>query len=238
MKKISKNVIFIIVIVILSLFILLLIANLIVKDVKQYDYHREKCASFEVQNANLSKGQIVFIGDSITDLCKLDDYYKGTELALYNRGINGDTTEGLKKRLQVSVFDIEPAIIVMMIGTNDVSWGRSVEDISKTYREIVEEIYNKLPNVKLYCMSVIPQNKDMEEYAPVSVDNNIKKINDINSEIQNLSLEFGFAYLDLYPLLLDENGYLDEKYSDDGLHLNHNGFVVWSNLVKEEWSKE
>lgn len=237
MKKTTKAVI-ITVIILLSIAVIVLTCLLVIKKVRKSDYYEQKCESFEVQNANLSKGQIVFIGDSITDLCKLDDYYKGTELALYNRGIGGDTTEGLQKRLQVSVFDIEPTIIVMMIGTNDISWGRSVKDITKTYCEIVEEIYTKLPNVKLYCMSVIPQNKDIEEYAPVSVDNNLKKINELNSEIQNLSLEFGFAYLDLYPLLLDEDGYLDEKYSDDGLHLNHNGFVVWSNLVKEEWSKE
>ena len=225
-------------IVVLSLVIILLVINLVVKDIKKSDYYQGKCSSFAVQNANLSKGQIVFIGDSITDLCKLDDYYKDVELALYNRGISADTTEGLKKRLQVSVFDIEPAIIVMMIGTNDISWGRSADAIIKTYREIVAEIYEKLPNVKLYCMSVIPQNKDLEEYAPLNVDNNLKKINELNGKIKNLSTEFGFTYLNLYPLLLDSDGYLDKSYSDDGIHLNHNGFVVWSNLVKEEWAKE
>ena len=39
------------------------------------EYYADKCKSFEIQNANLTKGQIVFIGDSITDLFPLDNYF-------------------------------------------------------------------------------------------------------------------------------------------------------------------
>ena len=42
-------------------------------EVLMQEYYDNKCSSFATQNANLSKGQIVFLGDSITDLCPLDD---------------------------------------------------------------------------------------------------------------------------------------------------------------------
>ena len=231
MKKTSKAII-ITIIVLLSIAVIVLTCLLVIKEVRKCDYYEQKCDSFEVQNANLSKGQIVFIGDSITDLYKLDSYYADLDLALYNRGIGADTTKGVKARLDVSIFDIEPSVIVLMIGTNDINWGRSVKDTMETYHEIVEEIYAKLPEVKLYCMSVIPQNKDIEKYAPLSVDNNLKKIKELNKEIEGLAKEVSATYLDLYSRLLDEEGYLDKEYSNDGLHLDHEGFVVWTELLK------
>ena len=218
------------IIIILSIAVLILGIVLLINDSKSY--HNEKCREFAKENLTFSKGQIVFLGDSITDLCELDNYYEDLELKLYNRGISGDTTIDLKNRLDVSAFEIEPSIIVLMIGTNDINWGRSINAIMETYEEIVSEIYNRLPNVKLYVMSVIPQNKDLESYTPFNIDTHLPRIIELNQEITKLSTKYDFTYIDLYPSLLDSDGYLDKKYSDDGLHLNHNGFIVWSNILK------
>ena len=40
------------------------------------------------------------------------------------------------------------------------------------------------------------------------------------------------SYIDLFSLLADSNQMLIEKYSDDGIHLNAEGFTVWTNLIK------
>ena len=82
-------------------------------------YYKMKTEAFAVNNTNASKGQIVFIGDSITDLCPLDDYYSDLQLATYNRGIGGDTTAGVLKRLDVSALQINPSKVVLLIGAND-----------------------------------------------------------------------------------------------------------------------
>lgn len=195
-------------------------------------YYDNKCESYGIQNYNLSKGQIIFIGDSITDLCPLDDYYLDLPLACYNRGIGGDTTEGVLDRLQVSIFDLMPSKVVLMIGTNDVNGGKSEEYIVNNYAKIVKEIKKGVPNVELYCMSIIPQNKDMESYSDVDTTANNIKIQSINGKIKGLSEEQGATYIDLYPALLGKEGNLDKAYSDDGLHLNAEGFVVWSGILK------
>jgi lysophospholipase L1-like esterase len=44
--------------------------------------------------------------------------------------------------------------------------------------------------------------------------------------------EVNVTYIDLFPLLADDNNMLIEEYSDDGLHLNAAGFEVWTNLIK------
>ena len=197
-------------------------------------YYDLKCESFSVQNANLAKGQIAFIGDSITDLYALDGYYSDLPLATYNRGISGDTTEGVLKRLEVSLFDIKPSAVVLMIGTNDVGWGREKGEIINTYRDIVDEIYKKLPDVKLYCMSIIPMGKDLFGYGGIDVNLATEKIIEINSEIEKIALAKGATYVDLFSLLADENNYLIKKYTDDNLHLNDEGYKIWTAALKEK----
>ena len=200
-----RKIITISVITTLILVIILLVILLYLKE--KNEYYIEKCDSFEVQNFNLSDGQIVFVGDSITDLYLLDNYYSDLNLACYNRGISGDSTLGVLNRLDVSIFDINPSIIVLMIGTNDINGGRSVDSTISNYKKIVDEIYEELPNVKLYCMSIIPQNKELEEYTNLKVDVNNKKIIEANKQIHKICQENNAIYLDLYSKLLDENNY-------------------------------
>ena len=54
----------------------------------------------------------------------------------------------------------------------------------------------------------------------------------LNSSIKEWSTQYDFTYLDLYSLVTDEYGYFDKQYTDDGIHLNKNGFIVWTNLLK------
>ena len=192
----------------------------------------EKCEAFRVQNFNLAKGQIAFIGDSITDLCPLDDYYADLPLACYNRGISGDTTDGVLNRLQVSLFDIEPSKVVLMIGTNDVDGGRSENYIINNYNKIIKSIKQNLPGVELYCISIIPQNEVFESYSDQNTTLNNVKIQSVNAKIKELVEEEGATFVDIYPALLGTENNLDKAYSDDGLHLNAGGFVVWSRILK------
>jgi lysophospholipase L1-like esterase len=201
-----------------------------VSDAKKY--YNNKVSAFSVENFNSSTGQIVFVGDSITDLYKLDSYYADLDLASYNRGIGGDTTQGVIDRLNVSIFDIMPSKIVLMIGTNDVNGNVQNEKILSNYRIIFDEIKKNQPTVDVFVMSIIPQNKDIEKAAGIDVTKNNKTIKYLNSEIKNLCGEYGYSFLEIYDLLLDEEGYLDKEYSDDGLHLNAAGFEIWTEVLK------
>ena len=238
----KKDVIYTTIIVLLfiataTLGILLAIANQRKSDWETREYYHNKVASFEIQNSNLSEGQIVFIGDSITDLYPLDSYYADLDRACYNRGIGGDTTQGVIDRLKVSIFDVNPSTIVLMIGTNDVDGGIPNDKIIENYKIILSEINKNQPMVELYFVSVIPKNKDLEGYTDLDVDKNNKTILMINEEIQKLCNEFGCTYIDLHSNLLDENGYLRKNLSDDGIHLNANGFEIWTSLLKPYLNK-
>src|SRR6202789_540561 len=62
--------------------------------------------------------EVVFLADSITDYCKLADYFPGKPYT--NRGIDGQTTPEMLVRFRQDVIDLHPAVLVMLAGTNDI----------------------------------------------------------------------------------------------------------------------
>ena len=196
------------------------------------DYYDKKVAQFTMENGNFSKGQIVFIGDSITDLYHLDDYYQDLSLRTYNRGIGGDVTGMLLKRIQVSLYDLEPTKVVLMIGINDINGGVSTNTIIENYDNILKGIKTKLPETKVYTMSILPINNDLPTY--IDVDKSTERIVSINEEIKTMSSNYSYQYMDLFSLVKDDKNHLKKEYSLDGIHLSEQGFVTWTNLIKPE----
>ena len=196
------------------------------------DYYDKKVAQFTMENGNFSKGQIVFIGDSITDLYHLDDYYKDLPLRTYNRGIGGDVTGMLLKRIKVSLYDLEPTKVVLMIGINDINGGVSRDTILDNYNNILKGIKTTLPSAKVYTMSILPINSDLPAY--VDVNKSTESIIAINEEIKEMANNYSCQYMDLFSLVKDDNNHLKKEYSLDGIHLSEQGFVTWTNLIKPE----
>ena len=194
------------------------------------EYYDKKVAAFAVENANYAKGQNVFIGDSITDLYHLDEYYSDLDKATYNRGIGGDTTIGVLNRLDVSLYQIVPSNIVLMIGINDINSGYLEDDIIARYTSILDNIKSNLPSSKLFVMSILPMHDAMQGY--IDLNKNTEIIISINSKIKLLAEERSYQYMDLFSLVKDEDNHLIKAYSDDGIHLNDAGFRVWTDLVK------
>lgn len=196
---------------------------------KEPSYYETKCASFAVQNANLSHGQIVFIGDSITDGYHLDQYYNTLPLATYNRGIGGDTVNGVLRRLQVCLYDIAPSKIVLMIGINSINSGVPIETIRSEYRAILSSIKEHLPAADVTCLSVLPMDDRMAK--AVNLERTTALVKELNASILSYTAEFGYRFVDLYPLFNDGTDHLIKAYSDDGLHPNAFGYEVWTNAL-------
>src|SRR5436309_12943506 len=65
------------------------------------------------------ENRVVFFGDSITDIWKLDDYFPGKPYI--NRGIGGQTTPQMLVRFREDVIDLHPKAVVILAGTNDIA---------------------------------------------------------------------------------------------------------------------
>src|SRR5689334_1895251 len=79
-------------------------------------YHK---SDQELMSQPVPQNRVVFMGDSITDLWKLDQYFSGKPYV--NRGIGGQTTPQMLVRMYPDVIDLKPAAMVLLAGTNDVA---------------------------------------------------------------------------------------------------------------------
>ena len=237
MKKITmKDVVYLIVIVLLlastvtmSVLYAKLKANK--KEESAPSYYDQKCAAFALENANLSEGQIVFIGDSITDGYHLNNHYNDLPLATYNRGIGGDVTSGVIARLKTSVIDLKPSKVIMMIGINDINSGRTNDEIMTNYKTIINEIQTNLPATQIICQSVLPMDSRVTAWG-IDLPKTIEKIKDLNARIKTYVESKGILFVDLFTPFADENDQQIPSYSYDGLHPNAAGYDVWTSVLK------
>src|SRR3982750_395465 len=94
-------------------------------------------ARYREANAKLpppAKGEerVVFMGDSITDGWKLEQYFPGKPYV--NRGISGQTTPQMLIRFRPDVIDLNPKAVVIFAGTNDLAGNTgsmTIEEIEK-----------------------------------------------------------------------------------------------------------
>ena len=115
-----------------------------------------------VRRVQFSKDQageqrpVVFFGDSITEgwTTLANDF---PNFAVANRGINGDTSRGLRYRLKEDVLDLHPRAVSLLIGTNDLALGGTPAQVMDNIRAIVAELEKQNRNVRIVMNLVMPR---------------------------------------------------------------------------------
>ncbi|KAF0110862.1 MAG: lysophospholipase L1-like esterase [Chloroflexi bacterium] len=169
--------------------------------------------------SRIHKGDIVFLGDSITDGGCWEELFPG--LPVKNRGINGDDTEGVFARVD-DILCCGPEAIFLLIGTNDLNWWayKHDDEILSTYAKILKRCKEQAPQTKVYVQSILPRAK---RYA-----NHIRML---NIHLENLAENFAYSFINLYPYFADENGALKAEFTNDHLHLLAAGYDQWVKLL-------
>lgn len=193
----------------------------------------QKYSTFYVQRASLfskltiTPKDIVFIGNSITNGTEWNELFPRKHVK--NRGISGDTSKGVYDRLD-PVVKGKPAKIFILIGINDISRGIEVKTIVQNMKRIVEKIQNESPKTKIYIQSILPINPDFGMFKGHEKPQLIKEI---NQQYQNIAKEYKVNYINLYPHFLEEGtDRMNEKYTNDGLHLLGEGYLLWGEIIK------
>ena len=181
------------------------------------EYYKIKSENFANENETLGEVEVAFIGDSLTDGYDLAEYYPG--MSVINRGIGGDTTHGVYDRLEVSVIEPAPKVIVMMIGTNNLG------DMFTDYEDIIMAIKKSLPDTHLVLLSIPPSSDNYAERNGQIAINNVK--------IKSLADKHSCTYVDVFTPLFDfERDQLRAEYTTDGLHFTPLGYSVITAEVK------
>jgi lysophospholipase L1-like esterase len=187
-------------------------------------FYRDKISHFEILDE--SESVIVFLGDSLTDLCEWAEVFENNKIK--NRGICGDTTGGVLNRL-VNIIESRPKKLFIMIGINDINQGITISSLVNNYKLILESFKYKTPQTKVFIQSLLPVNTRNFQRNQVN-----HKIIEVNEQLQRLAKEFSFQYINLFSAFLDNNNELDEQYTSDGLHLNGKGYLVWQEIIEKD----
>ena len=166
----------------------------------------------------IQKDAIVMLGNSLIQSCEWSELLNNPKIV--NRGIAGDMTGGILLRLD-EITKHNPAKIFLMIGVNDINV-HSNDEIIKNYRAIVAKILMKTPSTKLYLQSILPVNNKVRNSGKSNSD-----IIFINKKIENIAAENKLVFLNLHSLFLDKDGLLDSSITQDGIHLDGNGYLIW-----------
>lgn len=169
---------------------------------------------------------IIFLGDSITECFDLGKFFPNYKLI--NKGKSGDTTIDILNRLEKSVFMLNPFMLFLLIGTNDLELLNSTpEEVISNINLILKRIKDYNKDIIINLISIFPVNQPIKPFSVGKRKN--KDINTINKSIKMIK---DVTYLDINKLLKDEKGLLNKEYTYDGIHINEKGYLVISDYLK------
>jgi lysophospholipase L1-like esterase len=177
------------------------------------------------------ENRVVFFGDSITDMWKLDDSFPGKPYA--NRGIGGQTTPQMLVRFREDVINLQPKVVVILAGTNDLADNTgpmSLENIEANYATLAE--LAAVHRIRVLFSSLLPVHNYTPQSEEMFAQRSPAKILELNRWLKSYCAANGCIYLDYFSALVDEKGWLKKDLAEDGLHPNQAGYKIMAPLAE------
>jgi lysophospholipase L1-like esterase len=140
-----------------------------------------------------------------------------------NKGINGDSTDGMLGRFRTSVEFEKPDYTIIWGGINDLFAGREPSLIMENLKELYKRT-NEIGSISIACTLTPVEGSDLMN----------QKIRDLNKLIVNYCDLEGIRWVDLFSALVDCNGKLESRFSNDGAHLTSFGYQTVAQTIFEE----
>lgn len=179
----------------------------------------------------------LFIGDSRTvglreySSVSQADYYAATGLTIY-KALDSKivSMDGSKDKISIdeALKQKQFGKIYIMLGINEMGTG-TVDSFIEKYTEVINHIRQLQPEAIIFIQGIM---KVSTEYSELSdyIDN--QGIDERNVRLEQLADEENIFYIDINPLICDENGGLHEAYTTDGVHLKAEFIFVWTDFLK------
>lgn len=197
---------------------------------------RYRDADKALTNTVSGEDRVVFLGDSITDYWKLENYFPREPYI--NRGIDGQSTPEMLVRFRQDVIDLHPAVLVVLGGTNDIAGvtGRTRnEDLEANYSSMAE--LARAHHIRVIFASLLPVNNYTQEAKESFALRPRERLQVVNDWLRDYCRKNGFVYLDYAAALVDQKGMLKRELSDDGLHPNDAGYKIMAPLAEKAIAK-
>jgi lysophospholipase L1-like esterase len=181
-----------------------------------------------------NENRVVFMGNSITQQWKSKDSVFFQLNPYICRGISGQTTPQMLIRFRQDVVDLQPKIVVILAGTNDIAGNTGPSTLEMILNNLASmtEIA-KANKIKVILCSVLPA----YDYPwRKGLEPNIK-IPKLNGMIKDYCDKTNTFYLDYFSAMVDEKNGMKAELTTDGVHCTLEGYKVMESMVQEAIGK-
>jgi len=182
-----------------------------------------------VKTIKTNGDRIVFMGNSITEGWSQHHHEFFKNKSYINRGIGGQTTPQMLIRFKQDVVDLQPKVVVILAGTNDIAGNTG----PSTLKMIVDNIGSmteiaKANHIKIIICSVHPA----YDYPWRKGLKPNEKIPALNKLLKAYTVKHDLIYLDYFAAMVDDKNGLNPEYTYDGVHPNKKGYLVMAPLAE------
>jgi lysophospholipase L1-like esterase len=170
------------------------------------------------------KRAVLFVGSSSIRLWKTlaQDFPKQRVI---NRGFGGSEISDSVHYAKRIVIPYKPRMIVMYAGGNDIHNGKTPEQVLNDFKAFVDTVNAALPSTKIAWISIAPNPARWSE---------VDKVRAANRLVEDFARRhLRVAYIDVFSHMLGPDGQpRPEIFSADRLHMNEQGYALWTPIVK------
>jgi lysophospholipase L1-like esterase len=174
--------------------------------------------------------RVVFLGNSIFEgwIRLRPEFFAGKPY--YDRGISGQTTPQMLLRFYEDVLALDPDVLVLKAGINDIAQNTGPYNPLQTLNNIkaIAQLA-RVNNIKVILCSVLPASDFRWRPGLEPGD----KVIALNNAIRDFAKTEGFYYLDLYSAVVDDKKGMKAEYANDGVHPTVEGYKVLEPLVED-----
>ncbi|NOT64113.1 MAG: GDSL family lipase [Acidobacteria bacterium] len=170
------------------------------------------------------QGGILFIGSSIFRQWKKLPQQMAP-LPVFNRAFGGSRTDEVLFYLDQIVLPYQPKIIVYYCGSNDINVNAEPEHIATRFKQFVERVRAKLPQTRIYFVSINRAPQKMDKW---------KQVDATNAMIRSYcEAARGLGYIDVNRVLFDKRRQPRyDLYLPDKLHFTDKAYELFTPIIK------
>lgn len=175
------------------------------------------------------ENRVVFMGDSITEAWHFDGPQGFPGKPYINRGISGQTTPQMLLRFRQDVIELQPKMVVILAGTNDIAGNTGPMTIGQTEDNLASMADLATANhIRVVLCSVTPA----FDYPWMPGLTPAPKIVAINAWMKTYAAEKGYVYVDFHSAMKDGRDGLPATLSRDGVHPLPAGYAIMAPLAE------
>lgn len=187
----------------------------------------KEMAEFAAADAEhpVAPGGVVFVGSSSIRLWDLEKSFAGMDPMPLNRGFGGSVMSDTVRNAELLALKHKPRLVLVYAGDNDIANGKTAKQVAEDFAKFVAIVQRDLPDTRIAYIAIKPS---LSRWKLAD------KMQDANARIAKQCEENEqLTFIDVWQPMLDAEGKpRGELFRKDGLHLNDEGYELWTSIVK------